>query len=258
MPNLQELDNSQIDEVVRSAVDKQIPVSLTCRKDNGWVIFHSRFVGLEGQHILLQQPWVDGGDLHELRAADRVGLSFKLRHHKHICLVTVAGSPGDAASPPPDADILTIVSPTRMQRLQRRVYQRVAIPQTRIVRASFWLGGRDAEPTGTSAEIAVWTGTVDNLSAGGFQMSCRNYTGPQLQVGDAIGVQLTFGLGQENCLVDAQFRHMEHRDGVTYLGFQFVALAQSRQGRAALQLISARVSEFQRMQEGHGRHRVAS
>ena len=89
-------------------------------------------------------------------------------------------------------------------------------------------------------------------------MSCAGYTGPSLHVGDAIGVHLSFGISRERCFTDAQFRHLDVSDGMTHLGFQFVGLAQSRQGRAALQMISAKVSEFQRMQEGGRRRRFAS
>lgn len=253
MPNLQELDNDQINEAIQGAAEKRIPVALTCRKKDGWVIFHSRFVALQGQHILLAMPRDDDGEPRQFELADRVGLSFKYRHHKHICSATVAGlvdRPGEE-----DTQVLSVISPTKMHRLQRRVYQRVTVPESKIVRASFWSGGQDSEPIGSGADLSVWTGTVDNISAGGFQMVCHDYTGPELQLGDAIGVHLTFGLGRESCFADGQFRHFEQRDDLVILGFQFVGLAQSRQGRAALQMISSRVSEFQRIAEGRRPHR---
>ncbi len=258
MPSLQELDNDQINEAIRGASEKRIPVSITCREHDGWIIFHSRFVAVDGQHILLEPPRADSGEPHEFAPADRVGLSFKYRHHKHICSATVAGQAPRPGGDPAGTHVLSVISPTRMHRLQRRVYQRVAVPETKIVRASFWLGGQEAEPVGNSAEMAVWTGNIDNISAGGLQMSCTDYTGPQMQVGDAVGVHLSFGLGRESCFTDAQFRHFELRDGAAHLGFQFVGLAQSRQGRAALQLISSKVSELQRLQEGGFRRRAAS
>ena len=257
MPNLQELDNDQINEAIGGAADKRIPVSVTLHQLDGWVICHSRFVALDGPHILLELPRADSGEPHEFTPAERIGLSFKYRHHKHICSATVA-----ELAPLPGSDdptpLLSVVSPTRMHRLQRRVYQRVAVPETHIVRASFWLGGREAEPLGAAADLAVWSGSVENLSAGGFQMICQDYTGPELQVGDSVGVHLLFGVGADSCLADAQFRHFDLREGVSHLGFQFVALAQSRHGRAALQLISAKVSELQRLEEGRGRQRFAS
>ena len=257
MPNLQELDNDQINEAVRGAADRRIPVSLTLHQLEGWTVYYSRFVALDGQHILLALPRTDNGEIHEFGLADRVGLSFKYRHHKHICSVIVAGLAPLAGSDDP-TPLLTVVSPTQMHRLQRRVYQRVAVPETQIVRASFWLGGRDAEPVGAASEVPVWSGSVENLSAGGFQMSCRDYTGPQLQMGDAVGVCLSFGLGRDNCFADAQFRHFDLREGAAHMGFQFVGLAQSRHGRAALQLLSAKVSDLQRLEGARGRRRYAS
>ncbi len=258
MPNLQELDNDQINEAIHGAADKRIPIVVTSRLDDGWVIFYSRLVAMEGTHLFLEPPRSDADEQHDFTPADRVGLSFKYRHHKHICSATVAGWTTHAEQDGGESPVLCVICPTRMHRLQRRVYQRVSVPEGKIARASFWLGGGETEPAGTSTDIAVWPGTIDNISAGGFQMSCPGYAGPSLQVGDAIGVHLSFGIGRERCFTDAQFRHLEVIDGVAHLGFQFVGLAQSRQGRAALQMISAKVSEFQRMQEGPKRRRFAS
>ena len=97
--------------------------------------------------------------------------------------------------------MLVICRPSRMQRLQRRAYIRAEVPPNRIVRASFWLGGRTAEPTGGSPTTPVWSGRVVNLSAGGFQLHTDAAAASDVEIGDAVGVRVVFGMGGQSGLL---------------------------------------------------------
>jgi c-di-GMP-binding flagellar brake protein YcgR len=135
-----------------------------------------------------------------------------------------------------------------MQRLQRRAYLRVDVPACRIVRASYWIGGRAAEPAGTTVDCPVWSGQVTNISAGGFQLAADANAAEALEVGDTVGVRLIFGAGRESVYADAQYRHHERTlDGHVLMGFQFMGLDQTTEGRAALRIVSEAVNEFQRL-----------
>ena len=67
-----------------------------------------------------------------------------------------------------------------------------------------------------------------------------------LEAGDAIGVRLIFGTDGDTVYSDATFRHAEIQGDQALLGFQFIGLAQTPEGRVALQLLSSKVAEFQK------------
>ncbi|MHC4984824.1 MAG: flagellar brake protein [Planctomycetota bacterium] len=258
MANFQELNLSQIDQAVSQAVGKHIPVTVSIFDGDSWNISASQFLALSDTYLILSAPMDSSGQAASFAPADRVGINFKQGHHKHVFEATVVESfvhPDQDGQP---VEALKVVAPSRMQRIQRRSFQRVDVPAGEIVRVSFWRGGKEVEPVGVTDEDVVWTGAVNNLSAGGFQVACHTYHGPQFEVGDLVGVRLSFGLAEESCFADAQFRHAQMDGEALMLGFQFMGLAHSRHGRAALKLISVKVAELQRLQAKHQRRLEAS
>ena len=256
MSLLQELSAEQIDEVLAIALERQIPVIVTIRQGDSWANLHSRALTMRDRHLLLEMPITELDAMpHEFVPAERVGVSFKLKHHKHTFAGTVVGQERLCTESGENVPVLAVVAPSRMQRLQRRAFVRAEVPANRIVRASFWIGGCTAEPTTASPEHPVWFGRVTNLSAGGFQVLADAVTADGLEVGDTLGMRLVFGAAREAVYADAQLRHVELGDGKAELGFQFLGLTETSEGRVALQMISAKVSEFQREAQRTGSFR---
>jgi c-di-GMP-binding flagellar brake protein YcgR len=256
MATLQYLSNRQINEAIRGAAEKSVPVTITVRLEEGWASYHSRLLGLDAGHLLLELPQLEQGQpLHDFQPAERAGVSFKLKHHKHVFTGTVAGTEVTCLDDGAELPILRVCSPTKMHRMQRRAFFRAEVPPNRVVRASFWLGGREAEPAGTSPDRPVWSGRVLNLSAGGFQMQIAGNGQTSLEAGENVGVRLIFGAGRETVYADAQFRHVETVGTEMRVGFQFIGLAQTAEGRQALQMIGSKAGEYQRdnaaRQRGH-------
>ncbi len=245
MSYVNELTNEQINEVISLAAEKQVPVSITIRAGERWVNYRSRAIAADDAHLILQMPIPDGlEEPIEFHRAQQLGLSFKLKHHKHIFASRVAevNLPGTEAG----MTAISVCQPTRMQRLQRRAYERVDVPPGRIVRAAFWLGGCEAEPAGTTPETPVWSGRVTNISAGGFMVQTADRLEDAIGIGDIVGVRISFGADVETVYADAQFRHMEENgEGFTLLGMQFLGLGQSEERKNALSLIVGKVTEFQ-------------
>ena len=261
MPMLQNLTASQINQAIQAAAERTVPLSVTVRRDRTWRNLYSRLLAVRGGYLFIEHPASDdGGPPLEIAPAEKIGLSFKLKHHKHIFAVTVKGLGtlrlGEQGG---EVAVLCACWPARMMRLQRRAYVRADVPPNRIVRASFWLGGRDAEPRGTSPATPVWSGRVANLSAGGFQfVPCLADATQTLEVGDLVGVRLVFGAAQEAVYADAQLRHVDHVGEQVAMGFQFVGLGETPEGRDSLQRISEIVAEFQRIAERAGAHAPAA
>jgi len=247
MAILQQLDNRQINEVLAAAIAKTVPLTLTRRQGEGWCNLRSRLLATRGEHLLVEMPTLLHGEtIEEIAPAEKLGVSFKLKHHKHLFMGTVVGAQRWALPGGEDIEALCICSPTKMQRLQRRAYQRADIPDGRIVRASFWLGGREAEPAGVSEERPVWSGRISNISAGGFQLVTGIDAADVIDVSDTMGVRVSFGAAEEVVYADAQLRHIEVAGEQVLLGFQFVGLGQTPEGRETLALISEKVAEMQK------------
>jgi c-di-GMP-binding flagellar brake protein YcgR len=247
MATLQHLTIRQIDEVIRSACQRQMPATITVRTAGRWSNLHARMVGVRDGHLLLELAQPEGdGRVHEFQPADRAGISFKLKHHKHIFTATVAAVEAGRCADGTDVRVLQACIPTKMLRMQRRAFLRAAVPANRVVRASYWVGGREFEPTSGSEDQPVWSGRVMDISAGGFQMTSADGGNDALEIGETVGVRISFGAGEETVYADAQFRHRQETDGDIHLGFQFVGLAQTPEGRRALQQIGGRAAQFHR------------
>ncbi len=245
MPTLQELDGEQIDDIVRQAVRKRVPIVASISMEGRWINLRSRFVGVRDERVLVELPVPDEGPGYEFTPAEKIGLNFKLKHHKYICTATVACVEQFRQDDGSEISVLSVCWPVRMSRLQRRAYLRVDIPANRIVRVSFWLGGKDAEPAGGSPTAPVWSGTATNISAGGLQIKSAAEPANVIEAGDVVGMRLMFALGSETVYTDAQFRHIEEIDGGFLLGFQFLGLGQTHEGQQALKQIIAKVGGFQ-------------
>lgn len=244
--SLQELGLRQINEALSLAVEKRAPVTLTIRQDDTWLTLASRFVAISGNRLVIELPVAEGHNpQHEFALAEKIGLAFKIKHHKHIFTATVAGVMEHKLDDGTGASMLAFCLPSRMQRLQRRMYYRADVPPNRVVRTSIWTGGRDSEPDSSRNASPIWSGRIVNLSAGGFQMVMPQPPSPTLEVGESMGVRIAFGNGQETVFADAQFRHIKQEGADWSLGFQFVALTQTPEGREALHILSQKISEFQ-------------
>jgi c-di-GMP-binding flagellar brake protein YcgR len=244
MSILQELNHREIGQVMLVAAERSVPMAVTVRQGDRWENLQSRAVGLRDDCLLLEMPMGPQGNLHEFRAGESVGASLKLKHHKYLFLSEVADSAA-ADGRGDDGPLLVLGRPTRMQRLQRRAYIRANVPDGSVARSAFWLGGRMSEPAGTSPDRPVWNGRVINLSAGGFSVRSAEESARVLETGYLMGVRLVFGVGQEAVYADACLRHIEPDEGGVILGFQFIALEHSEEGRQALRSISRKVGEFQ-------------
>lgn len=255
MAKLQELTSRQIDEAVVAAVDKQVPVTVNVRRDKVWHHLHSRLLGLRDSHMFLAIPQAyEGGEDLEFSPAEKLGLSFKLKHHKHVFSAITVGKETLEISGQGSVDVLSVCIPSKMQRLQRRAYQRVSVPEGKVVRVSFWVGTAGEEPSGGNPSRPVWSGRVTDLSAGGFQLIVEDDEVWDLEVGESVGLRVAFGVGGQTVYADAQFRHRTEQDGKAVMGFQFLGLAHDRKSREVLQVLSAKVAEFQRIEQMAGSH----
>ena len=203
MATLQDLDDPQMHAALSEAAERRTPAGITVRVGNRWMTLHSRLLCLHHADLWLEYPHDDTGERpHEFASGERLGLSFKLKHHKYLCAPSSKRSAEVDLGQGASERVLCVAWPVAMQRLQRRAYQRVAVPPGRIARAAFWPGGCEAEPAGTCPDRPVWSGSLTDLSAGGFQVRTAAEAPAFLETGFIMGCRLSFGAdGSEGALV---------------------------------------------------------
>jgi hypothetical protein len=90
---------------------------------------------------------------------------------------------------------------------------------------------------------------VTTIGAGGFQAHASQAATDGLEDGDIVGVRLIFGMGDLAVYADAEMRHHEVCGAKTMIGFRFIGLDQTAEGRAAMQVIAHKVGEYERLAE---------
>jgi len=242
MPIIQELSRKQLDASLSEAVRRRVPVAVTCRVRDNWCNLRSQILRAGADRLWLAYPARDGEPPVAMDGGFRLGVAFKIKHHKHIFNAVVV-SVGEVRCPsgPTTVAGVCVERPGQMQRVQRRAYYRVEVPRSRSILATFWLGGQHVQAGST------WEGWITDLSAGGFQVRLTNHGAADLEVGDVVGVRIDLGQEYEPVVADAQFRHQTTDErGVVHMGFQFVGLNESAHGRRMLLRIGTVVCQFQR------------
>jgi c-di-GMP-binding flagellar brake protein YcgR len=149
----------------------------------------------------------------------------------------------DRAQRGDDEGSLVLRWPSQVHQLQRRAFERSSPPPDTIVAVRFWRARPGHERD--SSERDVRHGQLEDISAGGMRIKVAR---PEDIEDDGLYC-CTFVArqGKPPFLVDAQLRHREAAEGNrASLGFQFVGLEATAEGRRTLDRLARLVSHFQR------------
>jgi len=242
------LSRPRIDECLSEAFGRQVPVAITFRVERQWYSLHTRILQRTGEKLYLEYPKDAEGDVPLIGEGLPVGLSFKIKHHKYLFSAVVDSVGRFQLDGGSEVGVLCVAKPGKVQRVQRRAYHRAPVPRNRSVLATFWAGGLSAAPANDSEHALTWEGWLVDISAGGFQVRTAARGAPQMETDDVVGVRIDLGQEYEPVLADAQLRHVALGEGgVQLMGFQFIGLNETPEGRNTLWRIGQVVCEFQRL-----------
>ena len=244
MSGTQTIAEQRRDRVIEDSIRDQRPSVLTLKTDRGWRTYRSRFLSgsrPNGTVVLKVDAQDDSSTVSLPAPGESLGVSFRSGHMKCVFSSVLEGVRTDN-----DGPIITLRWPSEVQRLQRRVYERVEPQDGNVVAVRFWLHEPVASPPG--AEPAVRYGQLEDLSAGGMRV----------QTADAEGIQSGCGYRcafmpkarGPSLVVDATLRHQEATErGRVSLGFQFVGLETTVEGRKTLNSLVKILMHFQRARD---------
>jgi hypothetical protein len=244
------LDERNTRSVLQWAADGQALLAVTLCSDGQWHNMRSQFFRFDPRQNVLQitYPMISGPPEAcappEIGMGDKLGLSFRRGHKKCILLGQVVlrrGEPG-ADGEPVDTVLVRVVGGLR--ELQRRVYQRIAVPRDRFIAVKLWEGG---VPSPGEPSWPLCAGRLANVSVGGILVEVRADQNPRLAVGDPVGTEIIAAHDRKPLMVAGQYRHCclqaEDRLG---LGVQFIGLEHDLPDRASITEVAEFVKSLQR------------
>lgn len=241
------LPATQSDQVLQECIDSKRFMVLTYETDRGWRTFKGKFTGgSSADHTLRVSLCLpdDGEDGALPKSGDILGCTFRVGHKK--CMFSTKLD----SSLTTEEDIsATLRWPIAVQQLQRRAYDRVEPPRGTVVAVRFW--NAIEKEHGTSEERDVRNGQLVDISAGGMRVKASDVSG--LELDTTYRCVFTPVPGKPAFVIDAVLRHHEAAEGArAALGFQFVGLEATIEGRKALDRLAKLVSQFKR---AHSRKR---
>lgn len=239
--------DSRSREVLQSAMDKRLQITITHRFPEGWRQYKSTFQQalLADDMLLVTIPETRHGDPETgfPDAGAVLGVSFRMGHKKCMFETTRVSPPSSANSD----SVIALAWPDEIQQMRRRVYERISPPESSVVAVRFWRTACSGDAPAVGKRDVRY-GELEDISAGGMRVDVADAEG--LHEGDTIECLLTPRPGQPPISCEVTLRHREVSDEHrASLGFQFIGLEASPEGRETLTQLGRIVSELHRIQD---------
>ena len=231
-----DLTHGKSQETLRSAIEKQTPLTVTWRHEGRWLLLKSRFIGTTEQSdgIILAPLTGDGADgtprPQNIATGATIDVSFRRGHYKCSFRTTILHV----------GETLTILRPDTIRQLQRRAFQRVSVPSNVRIPVELQPTSGTAGPTigATSGASPTIDSYVSDLSAGGLGLRLPKPPSWSPSIGQAFQVTIK-GPDRRNIRVSGLYRHC-HVDpgGDIQWGLQIVGLDDTETGRTTLDALT--------------------
>ncbi len=241
MAGTQSIKGPRCDRLIEEAVSARSRVVLTHQTPQGWQTYKAGFVSgsKEARTLEMKLHGCAGARSESLAVQGGTwGVTFRTGHMK--CMFSAAAAAEHR--PTPDGLLLTLTWPQELHRLQRRVFQRVVPPKEAVIAVRFW---RETGASPTAArEPVVRHGQLEDLSAGGMRIQAADPLDICLE--GAYRCSFSPRPGAPGLVLDATLRHHQAAEhGRASLGFRFIGLETTPEGRRILDRLARIVSSFQ-------------
>lgn len=203
----------------------------------------------EMSRLTLQLELLSGLDCEEtgISIDQPVGIVFHHELNKYMFETSVVGF--ESGVNDGQGGRLIVNMPGSCERVHRRVYERVAVPDSLNVDVLFWHRGYTDGHSGVPVEN-YWQGALVDLSAGGLMVSVDGKFGADYRNEQLIGLQFTPLPYEKPLLVEGQIKYIATVDdgAMLQLGVEFVGLEACSEGRDKIM----RIVEMLKVYEGQG------
>lgn len=241
MPTNSILQGSSLDQVLTDAVKNQRYVAITHHHSDGWRTYKSQFLSSSAvdQLLWIKPPIFKKGTQRCIpNCNESLGVTFRVGHKKCIFGTRLGVAVGDNP-----AGQWALRWPEQIQQYQRRVFERAQPPRGQVISVRFWRADHDQQDSADARTVRH--GQLENLSAGGMLVQASS--SPEMEAGATYRCAFTPRAGKPILVVDALVRHQDEAESIGgSIGFQFIGLEATSEGRCVLDRLARAVTHFQR------------
>ena len=227
--------------LLETALLKRLPLTITNKDvENNWQVYKSHILSIQGRRmvIAMPSPHTNSAPM-EPAQGQEIAATFKKGYNKCLFVTRIISQGRTELEPGNFIPSVTLYMPEQVEKIQRRAYERTDVPKGEPIPVTFW---------STSESDQKFHGQLLNLSAGGIGVSAAGDQVPRFIDDQQCQVQFVPLPGQEPILALARFRHVGDPDenDSARLGFQFIALEATEEGRNLLRRIGRVVTIYDR------------
>lgn len=223
------LTTEQREAFLRQAVEEGLRGTLSSLRDGKWNILDISITAIDeaGLHFRILS---DNTNDISLKNDQPVGICLQKEFEKYIFESCIC-----AAKAVDQTSEFVLELPEKIEKMQRRAYERQPIPAELNVRATFWHRGY-MHSSKQAPHEDYWQGKLENLSVGGAKIRVGPEQSDAFSTGQLVGVQFTPMCYQKPLLLEGHVRHLDPLagDGSLTVGVEFLGLEASADGHNML------------------------
>jgi hypothetical protein len=238
------LKGQELMDVLTTAVSEKSLALMSHLSQGKWDSREVYITGVSDVAIHLQVKSDDSGMELDMTIDQPVGMSLLQGFSKYIFEAPVMGFEPSINGGASGAIVLS--TPHSIERMQRRSYSRIAVPEGINVKVLFWHRGY----TDGTTEVPIehyWQGGLMDLSAGGLQIEIDKNSSQNFRVGQIVGLQFTPMPYEKPVVIEGLVKRdiEDQEDGASIVGIEFLGLESEGSGRAKLHRIIDIISTYE-------------
>jgi hypothetical protein len=243
---IENLSGSDLLGTLSQAVSAHKVGIMTYLNGGKWQVVRVGIIKSNEQFVVAEILSGDPVLTNQLRINQPVGMSFQMDFVKYIFESESCGAENPISGAEKGKILLEL--PDKIQKIQRRAYQRQPVPGELNVKVLFWHRGYLDRAYAIPVDH-YWQGQLLDLSAGGIRVGIGIDKKDCFTIGQVVGLQFTPMCYQKPILAEGHLRYIteDANSRTLYLGIELLGLEVSIEGRAILQRLLDTVEEYQKI-----------
>ena len=231
----------QINDVLSAAIQGKDDIVLSFTRGGRWYLHHTQISRFDQESIFLKE----NTGAKDLVIDQPVGICVNIDHFKYLFEATVHSVENIGQHTQ-----IQLGFPDKVEKMQRRAYERQSVPSNLKVKCLFWHRGYLDDSQENPLE-QYWQGRLLNLSAGGAQIAVDLHMKESFSVGQLVGVQFTPMSYQRPLLLEAHVKYlMDQPDkGQFLVGVEFLGLEAGAEGREVLHRLVKVINDYEKLNQ---------
>jgi c-di-GMP-binding flagellar brake protein YcgR len=247
MSKAETLSAKEIADVIEKTVDTGTTCVMSHQTKGKWHRLEVKIHSVSRKVLMIDLIGTPTED-EDVQIDQPVGMAFEIDFTKYLFESAIIGfEPGINEA---QAGRIMIKKPAHIEKMERRSYKRVAVPNEMKVSTLFWHRGYNDNSTDVPIE-SYWQGRMMNLSAGGAQITVTKEQFENFKQDQFIGMQFTPLPFEKPVTVEAQIKNIAvttDDSELISLGIEFLGLEASTDGRSKLDKIVETIGVYQKDQ----------